>query len=86
MMVFLGVFLHQTVRVIRSAVEPLSTVATAVFWAMIVWAVGGLTTDLLLAQMSQIVLFFSAVLVERCYALTRATMAQNEVGPLLQAP
>lgn len=68
---FFGVVAHRAFRLTRAAVEPYAGIASAVLWALLVWAFAGITLDLLITFAPHFVYLFFAALIERTYALAR---------------
>ena len=88
---FFGTFAKLTVRLIQRGEQWVECLSSGVFWAMVAWAVSGVSLDMLVTQQPQFLYLFLAVLVERTHAITKDTLGAATV-PLglpargLQAP
>ena len=68
---FFGLIAWRSLRLIRSSVEPYRAIASGVLWALVAWAVAGITLDMLLSFVSRYVYVFYAVVIERSWALAK---------------
>ena len=82
---FFGIIVRRGLHLVRQNIEPYRTIASAVLWGLLTWAIAGLTLDMLATQLPRYVYFFYAILIERSYVLgqavsrnlTNAQMAQE---------
>jgi O-antigen ligase len=74
---FFGTMIRRSGRLARSGAEPYRTVGAAVLWGLAVWGLAGLTLDLLVTQIPQVVYLFCAVAVDRSTALARTAGAAH---------
>lgn len=68
---FFGLIAWRGLLVVRTRFEPYATLASAMLWGMLLWAIAGLTLDLLVAFNTRYVFLFYAVMIERSHALLR---------------
>ena len=74
MVVFFGIIVRRGLWLVKARMEPLHTLASAVLWSLLAWAVAGIGLDMLVTFTPRFVYLFYAVLIERSYALAKVSV------------
>ncbi|RME41606.1 MAG: hypothetical protein D6788_00890 [Planctomycetota bacterium] len=74
-LVFFGILVRRGWWLVHHAPQPYRMVASGVMWGLLLWAIAGLTIDMVVTAPSRFVYLFYAVLLERGYVLARRRAA-----------
>lgn len=85
-LVFFGIIVRRAIWLSRLRMEPYRSLASAVLWGLLVWAIAGLAADLLTSLTPHYVYLFYAVLIERSYKLANATTTMTILQPARVPP
>ena len=83
-LLFFGTVARRSLRMVRTRLAPFDTVGSAVLWGLAVWAIAGLTLDLLVPFNPRYVYLFYAVLIERGYALAKQSASASPPNDIVQ--
>lgn len=81
---FFGTTVRRGLLLVRTRLEPYQSLAAAVLWGLLAWAIAGITLDLLVTFNPRFVFLFFVVLIERSYALATQrwpVVVQVPAGP-----
>lgn len=69
--VFFGIIVQRGFRLARCPLEPFRSIGSAVLWSLLIWAIAGISIDLLVSFAPHFTYLFFAAMIDRTYALAQ---------------